>query len=103
MTGVAMLRFGGVSLRSGIGLFTLGLTTGLGLILHYFYVTSFEVCSASFSTMTLTEVWPWAMPLLAAEGVALALAALGLGLISQAHHGALSSCPCAKGIRYDAS
>jgi H+/Cl- antiporter ClcA len=90
-------------LRSGVGLFALGLTTGLGLVLHYFYVTPFEMCSASFATMTVTEVWPWALPLLATEGFAVALAALGLRLISQARHGTLSSCPFARGTRYDAS
>jgi hypothetical protein len=82
MTPFANLRSGGALLRSGVGLFVLGLTAGLGLILHYFYVTPFEICSASFATMTLTEVWPWALPLLATEGFALALAALGLCLIS---------------------
>jgi hypothetical protein len=71
-------------IRSGVGLLALGLTTGLGLILHYFYVMPFEICSASVTAMTLTEVWPWAPPLLAAEGFALALAALGLCLISHA-------------------
>ena len=90
-------------LRSGVGLFVLGLTTGFGLVLHYFYVTPFETCSASFSTMTVTEVWPWALPLLATEGFAVALAALGLRLISQASYGTLTSCPFAKGTRYDAT
>lgn len=71
-------------MRSGVGLFVLGLIAGLGLILHYFYVTPFEICSASFATMTLTEVWPWALPLLATEGFVLALAALGLCLMSHA-------------------
>ena len=69
---------------STTGVFVLGLTAGLGLILHYFFVTPFEICSASFGTMTLTEVWPWALPLLATEGFALALSALGLCLISHA-------------------
>jgi hypothetical protein len=103
MTGVAMLHLGGASLRSGIGLFTLGLTTGLGLILHYFYVTPFEICSASIATMTVNEVWPWALPLLATEGVALALVVLGLSLISHAQQRPLSSCSLAEGARYDAS
>jgi hypothetical protein len=80
-------RLAGGLLRSGVGLFALGLMTGLGLILHYFYVTPFGMCSASFATMAVTKVWPWAMPLLATEGFALALAALGLGLISQATGG----------------
>ena len=80
---VTIARLAGGLLRSGVGLFALGLTTGLGLILHYFYVTPFEICSASFATMTVTEAWPWVLPLLATEGFALALAALGLGLISQ--------------------
>jgi hypothetical protein len=84
MTPFANLRLGGALLRGGVGLFALGLTAGLGLILHYFYVTPFEICSASFATMTPTEVWPWALPLLATEGFALAFAALGLCLISQA-------------------
>jgi hypothetical protein len=82
--GVTIARFAGGLLRSGVGLFALGLTTGLDLILHYFYVTPFEICSAAFATMTLTEVWPWALPRLATEGFALALAALGLCLISHA-------------------
>ena len=83
MPPLANLRLGGARLRSGVGLFVLGLTAGRGVILHYFYVTPFEICSASFATMTLTEVWPWAVPLLTTEGFALALAALGLCLISQ--------------------
>ena len=84
MTPLGNLRLGGALLRSGVGVFVLGLTAGLGLILHYFYVTPFEICSASLATMTLTEVWPWALPLLATEGFALALAALGLCLVSHA-------------------
>jgi hypothetical protein len=82
-----MAHLAGALLRSGVGLFVLGLTTGLGLILHYFYVTPFEICSAAFAAMAVTEVWPWALPLLATEGFALALVALGFGLISQARHG----------------
>ena len=70
-------------LRSGVGLFVIGLTSGLGLILHYFYVMPFGICSAAFTTMALTEVWPWAVPLLVTEGFALALAALGLCLFSK--------------------
>ena len=89
MAPVANLRLGGALLRGGVGLFVLGLTAGLGLILHYFHVTPFEICSASFATVTLTEVWPWALPLLAMEGFALALAALGLCLISHAAKGQL--------------
>jgi hypothetical protein len=58
MTPLANLRLGGALLRSGVGLFALGLTAGLGLILHYFYVTPFEICSASFATMTPTESGP---------------------------------------------
>jgi hypothetical protein len=49
-------------------------------------VTPFEICSASFATMSPNEVWPWAVPLLATQGFALVLAALGFSLISQARH-----------------
>ena len=85
--GVTIARFAGGPLRSGVGLFALGLTTGLGLILHYVSVTPFGMCAAPFAPMAVTEVWPWALPLLATEGCALALAALGVGLISCARHG----------------
>ena len=50
MSSVAILRLGGGLFRSGMGLLALGLTTGLGLILHYFYVTPFEICSAALAT-----------------------------------------------------
>jgi hypothetical protein len=85
--GKPIARLAGGLLRGGVGLFALGLMTGLGLILHYFYVTPFGTCSASFAIMAVTEVWPWALPVLATEGFALALATLGLGLIWQACHG----------------
>jgi hypothetical protein len=83
MSSVATLRLGGRLLRSGIGLLALGLTTGLGLVLHYFYVTPFEICSAALATTSVFDVWPWALPLLAIEGFALTLATLGLCLMSQ--------------------
>lgn len=77
-------RLAGGLLRSGVGLFALGLTTGLGLILHYFYVTPFEICSAALATASVFDVWPWALPLLATEGLAVTLAASGLCMMSQA-------------------
>ena len=51
-------RLAGSLLRSGVGLFALGMTTGLGLILHYFYVTPFEICSASFAAMSPPKSGP---------------------------------------------
>jgi hypothetical protein len=84
MTGSAILRLGGLLLRSGLGLFVLSLATELGLILHFFYVTPFEICSASFATTPLTEVWPWAVPLSGSQGTALALIAAGLWVIASA-------------------
>ena len=42
--GVTIARLAGGLLRSGVGVFALGLTTGFGLILHYFYVTPFDRC-----------------------------------------------------------
>ena len=73
----------GGSLCSGVGLFAIGLTSGLGLILHYFYVTPFEICSATLATASVFDVWPWALPLLATEGLALTLVVSGLCLMSQ--------------------
>jgi hypothetical protein len=81
--GVTIARLAGGLLRGGVGLFAIGLTTGLGLILHYFYVTPFEICSATLATASVSDVWPWAMPLLATEGLALTLVASGLCLMSQ--------------------
>jgi hypothetical protein len=83
MSSVATPRLGGQLLRSGIGLLGLGLTIGLGLILHYFYVTPFEICSATLATASVFDVWPWALPLVATEGLALTLLASGLCLMSQ--------------------
>jgi len=83
MVNVTALRLGGQLLRCGIGLLALGLTTGLGLMLSYFYVTPFEICSAMLASASVYDVWPWALPLLAIEGLALAFVALGLWLISQ--------------------
>ncbi|MDX0190417.1 hypothetical protein GOC18_24565 [Sinorhizobium meliloti] len=80
---VSTPRLGGHLLRSGSGLLGLGLTSGLGFILHYFYVTPFEVCSAALATASVFDVWPWALPLLATEGIALTLIASGLCLISR--------------------
>jgi hypothetical protein len=77
-------RFAGGLLRSGVGLFAFGLVVGCGLISHYFYVTPFAICSASLATASFTDVWPWAMPLLAVEGFALALTASGLCLLAHA-------------------
>jgi hypothetical protein len=87
MRRVFTLRLGCRLLRSGSGLLALGLISGLGFILHYFYVTPFEICSAALATASVFDVWPWALPLLVTEGLALALTALGFGLISQARHG----------------
>jgi hypothetical protein len=83
MSRVATLRLGGRLLRSGSGLLALGLTTGLGLILRYFYVMPFETCSAALANASVFDVRPWALPLLVIEGLALTLAASGLCLISQ--------------------
>jgi hypothetical protein len=83
MSSVGTTRLGGRLLRSGIGLLALGLISGLGFILNYFYVTPFEICSAALATASVFDVWPWALPLLAIEGLALTLAASGLCLISQ--------------------
>ena len=83
MRHVSTLRLGGGLVRSGSGLLALGLISGLGFILHYFYVTPFEICSAALATASVFDVWPWALPLLVTEGLALTLAASGLCLISQ--------------------
>ena len=83
MSSAASFRLGGGLFRSGMGLLALGLTTGLGLILHYFYVTPFEICSAALATASVFDVWPWALLLLVTEGLALMLAASGLCLIAQ--------------------
>jgi hypothetical protein len=83
MRRVSTLRLGCRLLRAGSGLLALGLISGLGFILHYFYVTRFEICSAALGTASVFDVWPWARPLLVTEGLALTLAASGLCLISQ--------------------
>jgi hypothetical protein len=83
MRRVSTLLLGGQLLRSGSGLVALGLISGLGFILHYSYVTPFEICSAALATASIFDVWPWALPLLATEGLALMLVASGLCLISQ--------------------
>jgi hypothetical protein len=93
MRRVSTLRVGGRLLRAGIGLLALGLTTGLGLILHYFYATPFGNCSAALATASVFDVWPWALPLLATEGLALTLAASGLCLISQSTRESAFSVP----------
>src|SRR5215208_2106856 len=87
MRHLSILRLGGRLVRSGSGLLALGLISGLGFILHYFYVTPFEICSAALATASVFDVWPWALPLLITEGLALTLAASGLYLISQSTRG----------------
>jgi hypothetical protein len=69
-------------LCAGTGLFAIALMTGLTLMLHYFYVTPFEICSATLSTMEVNEAWPWLLPLLATESLALTLMAFGLALLA---------------------
>ena len=68
--------------RGGMGLFTLGLAAGGGLILQYFYVTPFAICSAALATKSLNGVWPWAFPLLAMEGFALTLIVFGISFVA---------------------
>ena len=82
--GFSIPRFASGLLSGGVGLFALGLVAGCGLIFHFFYVTPFAICSASLATASFTKVWPWAMPLLAMEGFALALAASGLWFLAHA-------------------
>ena len=90
---VSTVLLGGLLLRSGSGLLALGLISGLGFILHYFYVTPFEICSAALATASVFDVWPWAFPLLATEGLALMLVASGLCLISQSTRESAFSLP----------
>jgi hypothetical protein len=70
MSSAATLCAGLRLLRTGIGLMTLGLTTGLGLSLHFFYVTPFEICSAALATTSVSDVRPGALPHLATGGPA---------------------------------
>ena len=82
-TGFANLRLGGALLRSGVGLFALGLTSRArpdpALLLRDAVRNLLGVVRDHVSH----RVWPWALPLLATEGFALTLVALGLCLISQ--------------------
>jgi hypothetical protein len=79
---LSVIRFACAILRVGTGMFVVGLGIGLTLILYFFYVTPSEICSAAFSTMTVSEAWPWLLPLLATEGLALGLAAFGVVLLA---------------------
>ena len=96
MSSNAISRLGGRLLRTGIGLLALRLATGFSLMLHYFYITPFAVCSTALGTASVFHVWPWALPLLVTEGLALALAASGLCLISQSTRESALACPCMK-------
>jgi hypothetical protein len=73
------------AVRAGTSAFAVGLLTGSGLLGHYFLVTPFAICSSSLAAAGVTEVWPWALPLLAAEGAALSLVASGLCVLARMH------------------
>lgn len=97
MSSHAISRLGGRLLRVGLGLLALGLAASFGLMLHYFYVTPFAVCSAVLTTASVFDVWPWALPVLVTEGFALMLAGLGLCLVSQSASKSILSLPIHEG------
>src|SRR5262245_49748629 len=82
LAGSAMARAGRQLLNGGVAVFALGLAAGSSLLLHYFYVTPFEICSAVLATLGVSAAWPWAIPLLIAEAAALSVAGLGLALMA---------------------
>lgn len=77
----AFLQLGGLLLRGGMAAFSLGLVVGGAMLLRYFHTTPFGLCTAA-SGQPLDEVWPWAVPLVAAQTVAIAAALLGIAFIA---------------------
>jgi hypothetical protein len=90
-SGRTMLRLAGALLRGGLAVFVLGLLIGIGLLLRYFYVTPFVICTASLANTGFTEVWPWVLPLVTVAAAALTLAAFGLLVLAQARRQGPSS------------
>jgi hypothetical protein len=82
-SGCTVASRSGTFLRGGLAVFVLGLLIGLGLLLRYFYTTPLSICTVSLADMSVTEVWPWALPLLMIEAAALAHAAFGLLLLAR--------------------
>jgi hypothetical protein len=82
-SGCTITNLAGALLRGGLAVFVLALLIGIGLLLRYFYVTPLSICTVSLADMSVTEVWPWALPLLTIEAAALAHAAFGLLLLAR--------------------
>jgi hypothetical protein len=83
-SGCTITSLAGALLRGGLAVFVLALLIGIGLLLRYFYVTPSVICIASLANSSVTEVWPWALPLLTVAAAALTLAAFGLLVLAQA-------------------
>jgi hypothetical protein len=52
------------------------------LALYYLYATHFGHASAAIAARTLSEIWPWAEPVLDVEGFGVALDGLGLAMLT---------------------
>jgi hypothetical protein len=87
LRGPTTIRMACGAVRVGTLAFVVSLLTGSGLMGHYFLVTPFAICSSSLAAAGVTEVWPWALPLLAADGAALSLVASGLCVLARMHGG----------------
>jgi hypothetical protein len=81
--GISRARIAGSLIRAGTAAFVIGLSVGLGLLFDYSRTASTAVCVGDVARRGVLQAWPWALPWVAAQGVAFASIALGLWLVGR--------------------